>query len=149
MSYRYVYVASVAMGGNDQHVLKTMLEADAYDGPSLIIAYSHCIAHGMDNMKNGLNQQKAAVQSGVWPLYRYNPANLLEGKNPLTLDSKEPTISVEEYAYKESRYKQLVKTDEARAEELMKEAESNVKVRYNLYKQMAEMTYPKPEENQE
>ena len=149
MSYRYVYVAGVAMGANDQHVLKAMLEADAYDGPSLIIAYSHCIAHGIDEMKHGLLQQKAAVQSGVWPLYRYNPANLVEGKNPLMLDSKEPTISVKDYAYKENRYQQLVKADEARAEELMTEAESNAKVRWDLYKQMAAMTYPKPEGNLE
>jgi pyruvate-ferredoxin/flavodoxin oxidoreductase len=145
MSYRYVYVAAVSLGANDQHTLKSLIEADAYDGPSLVIAYSHCIAHGIDEMKHGLLQQKAAVQSGVWPLYRYNPANLMEGKNPLTLDSKEPTISVKDYAYKENRYQQLVKADEARAEELMTEAESNAKVRWDLYKQMAEMTYPKPE----
>jgi len=144
MSYRYVYVAAVSMGANDQQVLKAMLEADAYDGPSLVIAYSHCIAHGID-MRNGLAQQKAAVQSGVWPLYRYNPANLMEGKNPLTLDSKDPTISVKDYAYNENRYRQLVKADEERAEELMKEAEENVKVRWDLYKQMAEVTYPKPD----
>ena len=145
MSYRYVYVAAVSLGANDQHTLKSLIEADAYDGPSLVIAYSHCIAHGIDEMKHGLLQQKAAVQSGVWPLYRYNPANLMEGKNPLSLDSKEPTISVKDYAYKENRYQQLVKADEARAEELMTEAESNAKVRWDLYKQMAEMTYPKPE----
>ena len=96
-------------------------------------------------MRNGLAQQKAAVQSGVWPLYRYNPANLMEGKNPLTLDSKDPTISVKDYAYNENRYRQLVKADEERAEELMKEAEENVKVRWDLYKQMAEVTYPKPD----
>jgi pyruvate-ferredoxin/flavodoxin oxidoreductase len=145
MSYRYVYVAAVSMGANDQQVLKAMLEADAYDGPSLIIAYSHCIAHGID-MKNGLTQQKAAVQSGVWPLYRYNPANLVEGKNPLTLDSKDPTISVKDYAYQENRYRMLVQSDEARAELLMGEAEENVKVRWDMYKQMAAMVYPKPEE---
>jgi pyruvate-ferredoxin/flavodoxin oxidoreductase len=145
MSYRYVYVAGISMGANDQQALKAMLEADAYDGPSLIIAYSHCIAHGID-MKNGLTQQKAAVQSGVWPLYRYNPANLVDGKNPLMLDSKEPTISVKDYAYQENRYRMLVQSDEARAEMLMTEAESNVKVRWDLYKQMAAMVYPKSEE---
>jgi pyruvate-ferredoxin/flavodoxin oxidoreductase len=145
MSYRYVYVAGVAMGANDQQVLKAMLEADAYDGPSLIIAYSHCIAHGID-MKNGLEQQKAAVQSGVWPLYRYNPANLVEGKNPLMIDSKDPTISVKDYAYKENRYRMLVQGDEARAELLMNEAQANVKIRWDLYKQMAAVVYPKPDE---
>jgi pyruvate-ferredoxin/flavodoxin oxidoreductase len=145
MSYRYVYVAAISMGANDQQSLKAMTEADAYDGPSLIIAYSHCIAHGID-MKNGLTQQKAAVQSGVWPLYRYNPANLLEGKNPLMLDSKDPTISVKDYAYQENRYRMLVQSDEARAEMLMGEAEDNVTTRWDLYKQMAAMVYPKPEE---
>ncbi|MHC1740216.1 MAG: pyruvate:ferredoxin (flavodoxin) oxidoreductase [Anaerolineaceae bacterium] len=145
MSYRYVYVAAISMGANDQHALKSLLEADAYDGPSLIIAYSHCIAHGID-MKNGLSQQKAAVQSGVWPLYRYNPDNIMEGKNPLTLDSKDPTISVKDYAYAENRYQMLVKTDEARAEELMTEAEANAKTRWELYKQMAAMVYSKPAE---
>ena len=144
MSYRYVYVAGISMGANDQHALKAMLEADAYDGPSLIIAYSHCINHGID-MKNGLTQQKAAVQSGVWPLYRYNPANLVEGKNPLMLDSKDPTISVKDYAYQENRYRMLVQSDESRAELLMTEAEANVKVRWDLYKQMASIVYPKPE----
>jgi pyruvate-ferredoxin/flavodoxin oxidoreductase len=149
MSYRYVYVASVAMGANDAQTLKAFLEADAYDGPSLIIAYSHCIAHGMKEMKNGLEQQKLANQSGVWPIYRYNPANLMEGKNPLTLDSKDPTLTVKDYAYNENRYRQLVQADEARAEMLLNEAQENVNTRWELYKQMAAMTYPKPEEGKE
>jgi pyruvate-ferredoxin/flavodoxin oxidoreductase len=140
MSYRYIYVASVAMGANDQQTLKAFTEADAYDGPSLVIAYSHCIAHGIDMMK-GLEQQKAATQSGVWPLYRYNPINFEEGKNPLTLDSKDPTISVKDYAYKENRYRMLVQSDEARAELLMREADENVKTRWELYKQMAAMNF--------
>lgn len=143
MSYRYVYVASVAMGANDQQTLKAFLEAEAYEGPSLIIAYSHCIAHGID-MKNGLEQQKLAAQSGVWPLYRYNPDLLEEGKNPLTLDSKDPTISVKDYAYKENRYRMLVQSDESRAEFLMEEAQANVKTRWELYKQMAAIQYSKP-----
>ncbi|MCX8025992.1 MAG: 4Fe-4S binding protein, partial [Thermanaerothrix sp.] len=87
MTYGYVYVAKVAMGANDQHTLKAFLEADAYEGPSLIIAYSHCIAHGID-MRKGLDQQKRAVQSGVWPVFRYNPLLAEEGKNPLQLDSR-------------------------------------------------------------
>jgi pyruvate-ferredoxin/flavodoxin oxidoreductase len=149
MSYRYVYVAAVAMGANDQQTLKAFLEADAYDGPSLIIAYSHCIAHGMKDMKNGLEQQKLANQAGVWPMYRYNPANLMEGKNPLQLDSKDPTIAVKDYAYNENRYRQLVQADEARAEMLLNEAQENVNTRWELYKQMAAMTYPKPEEGKE
>ncbi len=89
MAYGNVYVARVAMGANDQQTLHAFLEAEAYDGPSLIIAYSHCIAHGID-MRKGLEQQRLAVQSGYWPLYRYNPALADEGKNPLTIDSKEP-----------------------------------------------------------
>ena len=148
MSYRYVYVASVAMGANDQQTLKAFLEADAYEGPSLIVAYSHCIAHGID-MKNGLEQQKLAAQSGVWPLYRYNPDLMEEGKNPLLLDSKDPSIDVKDYAYNEIRYRTLLQSDEARAEMLMREANENVKTRWELYKQMAAMQFTaKPEEGQ-
>ena len=100
MAYGYVYVARIAMGSSDQQTLNAFVEADAYNGPSLIIAYSHCINHGYD-LRKGLDQQKLAVQSGVWPLYRYNPTLAAEGKNPLSIDSKEPSISVEEYAYNE------------------------------------------------
>src|SRR5690606_5731228 len=115
MAYGYVYVARVAMGSNDQHTLKAFLEAEAYEGPSLIIAYSHCIAHGID-MRKGLDQQKAAVNSGFWPLYRYNPALVDEGKNPLSIDSREPSIPLEDYVYNETRYRMLVQADEGRAE---------------------------------
>ena len=140
MAYGYVYVARVAMGANDQHTLKAFLEAEAYDGPSLIIAYSHCIAHGID-MRKGLDQQKAAVNCGFWPLYRYNPALIDEGKNPLSLDSKDPTISFEDYAYNETRYRMLLQSDESRAELLMKEAKSDSQKRLELYKQMAAIQY--------
>jgi pyruvate-ferredoxin/flavodoxin oxidoreductase len=140
MTYGYIYVTAVAMGAGDQHTLKAILEAEAYDGPSLIIAYSHCINHGID-MVHGLEQQRLAVQSGVWPLYRYNPALAREGKNPLTLDSKEPTIPLEDYAYNETRYKMLVKSDEARAEELMQKAKENVTRRWSFYQQMAAMNF--------
>ena len=119
MSYGYVYVAKIAMGASDQQTLRAFMEADAYDGPSLIIAYSHCIAHGYDLVK-GLEQQKLAVQSGFWPLFRYNPNLVEEGKNPLLIDSKKPTISFSEYAYNETRYRMLLQSDEKRAEELMK-----------------------------
>ena len=132
MAYGYVYVARVAMGANDQHTLKAFLEAEAYDGPSLIIAYSHCIAHGID-MRKGLDQQKAAVNCGFWPLYRYNPALVDEGKNPLSLDSKDPTISFEDYAYNETRYRMLLQSDESRAELLMSEAKSDSEKRLELY----------------
>ncbi|HNS64676.1 MAG TPA: pyruvate:ferredoxin (flavodoxin) oxidoreductase, partial [Anaerolineaceae bacterium] len=145
MAYGYVYVAKVAMGANDAQTLKAFLEADAYQGPSLIIAYSHCIAHGID-MRKGLDQQKLAVQSGIWPLYRYNPALVDEGKNPLTIDSKDPTVSVQDYAYNETRYRMLVQSDEARAEMLMNQAREDVSRRWELYRQMAAMSYKKDEE---
>jgi len=140
MAYGYVYVAKVAMGANDLHTLKAFLEADAYEGPSLIIAYSHCIAHGID-MRRGLDQQRLAVQSGIWPLFRYNPALIEEGRNPLQIDSREPTVPVSEYAYNETRYKMLVQADEARAEMLMQQAQSDVQKRWELYRQMAEIQY--------
>jgi len=140
MSYGYVYVARIAMGASDQQTLNAFLEADAYEGPSLIIAYSHCINHGID-MRKGLEQQKLAVQSGFWPLYRYNPKLVEEGKNPLTIDSKDPSIPLQQYAYNESRYRMLVQSDEQRAEMLLKLAQQDVKSRWELYKQMAAMHY--------
>ncbi|MFN8559291.1 MAG: thiamine pyrophosphate-dependent enzyme [Dehalococcoidia bacterium] len=102
MSYGTVYVARVAMGASDQQTLRAMLEAEAYDGPSLVIAYSHCIAHGIE-MNKGLEQQKLAVQSGLWPLFRFNPALRDGGKSPLILDSQGPSVTVEQYAYNETR----------------------------------------------
>jgi len=145
MSYGYVYVARVAMGANDQQTLKAMLEAEAYDGPSLIIAYSHCIAHGYD-LSKGLEQQKLAVQSGHWPLYRYDPRLAAQGQTPLVVESKEPSIPISQYAYNETRYKMLTQMDEARAEELMKEAQHEAKARWAFYRQMASMHYDKSEE---
>jgi pyruvate-ferredoxin/flavodoxin oxidoreductase len=140
MSYGYVYVAQVAMGSSDLQTLRAFIEADAYDGPSLILAYSHCIAHGID-MSKGLDQQDLAVKSGIWPLYRYNPTLIAEGKNPLKLDSRKPSIPVSEYAYNETRYRMLLRADETRAETLMKLAERDAKSRWRLYEQMAEMHY--------
>ena len=140
MAYGYVYVAHIAMGSSDQQTLRAILEAEAYDGPSLIIAYSHCIAHGID-MRKGLDQQRLAVLSGIWPLFRYNPTLAAEGKNPLLLDSKDPTIAVEDYAYNETRYRMLEQSDETRAKMLMQEAKSDVAKRWRLYKQMAAIQY--------
>jgi pyruvate-ferredoxin/flavodoxin oxidoreductase len=140
MSYGYVYVARVAMGANDQQTLRAFLEAESYDGPSLIIAYSHCIAHGFD-MAKGLEQQKLAVQSGHWPMYRYDPRLAMQGQNPLIIESKEPSIPISQYAYNETRYKMLTQLDEARAEELMREAQQDAKSRWTLYQQMAAMHY--------
>lgn len=148
MSYRYVYVANIALGANDTQALKALLEADAYDGPSLVVAYSHCIAHGID-MVRGLEQQKLVTQTGLWPLYRYNPTLVDEGKNPLQLDSREPTVAVKDYAYNETRYRMLVQNDEARAEKLMDEASELAKRKWEYYKQMAAMVYTKPEEPKE
>jgi pyruvate-ferredoxin/flavodoxin oxidoreductase len=140
MSYGYVYVAQVAMGSSDVQTLRAFIEADAYDGPSLILAYSHCIAHGI-NMSKGLDQQRLAVESGTWPLYRYNPALIAEGKNPLKLDSKAPSIPVSEYAYNETRYRMLLQSNESRAEMLMKLAQKNVQSRWQFYEQLAAMHY--------
>jgi pyruvate-ferredoxin/flavodoxin oxidoreductase len=140
MAYGYVYVARIAMGASDQQTLNAFTEADAYDGPSLIIAYSHCIAHGYD-LKKGLDQQKLAVASGIWPLYRFNPASIALGQNPLTIDSKEPTVPVSQYAYNETRYRMLLQSDEQRAEALMKLAQKDVRGRWDLYRQMAAMHY--------
>ncbi len=140
MAYGYVYVARVAMGYNDQQTLKSFIEAESYDGPSLIIAYSHCIAHGYD-LSRGLSQQKLAVQSGAWPVYRYDPRLAMEGKNPLAIESKEPTASWQDYAYNETRYKMLTISDEERAEMLSKKASEGIKNRWQLYQQMAAMHY--------
>ena len=142
MSYGYVYVAQIAMGASDLQTLRAIREADAFDGPSLIIAYSHCIAHGYD-MKDGLSQQKLLVKSGLWPLYRYNPENAALGKNPLKLDSKAPSIPVSDFAYNEARFKVLVQNNEERAEKLMKAAQKDTEARWTLYEQMAKMNYEK------
>ncbi len=142
MSYGYVYVARVAMGASDQQTLKAILEAEAFNGPSIVIAYSHCIAHGID-MAKGLDQQKLAVQSGHWPLFRYNPEMALNGQNPLQIDSKEPSIPLEQYIYNETRYRMLTQSDEERAEMLLKSAQADVKNRWQYYQQMAAMNFAK------
>jgi pyruvate-ferredoxin/flavodoxin oxidoreductase len=140
MNYGNVYVAQVAMGSNDLQTLRALLEAEAYDGPSIVIAYSHCIAHGI-NMAKGMDNQKAAVDSGYWPLFRFNPDNVAEGKNPLKLDSKAPKIKLEDYAYKETRYKMLTKFNPEGAKELMKQAQAEVLKKWKVYEQMAEFDY--------
>jgi len=140
MTYGNVYVAQVAMGANDTQTVRAFLEAEAYDGPSLIIAYSHCIAHGI-NMRLGLEQQQLAVDSGYWLLFRFNPELAREGKNPLRLDSKPPKLPFKEYAYKETRYNMLTKAKPEVAEQLLQEAQRNVKTRWHLYEQLAAMHY--------
>ncbi len=136
MTYGSIYVAAVAMGSNDNQTVRAFMEAEAYDGPSLIIAYSHCIAHGID-MRRGLETQKQAVQSGHFPLFRYNPALAAEGKNPLVLDSKKPSISYEEYAYKQTRFKMLTKSKPEEARRLLRLAQQDAVQRWNMYEQLA------------
>jgi len=136
MTYGNVYVAQVAMGSNDLQTIRAFIEAEAFDGPSLIIAYSHCIAHGI-NMAKGMNNQKAAVESGHWPLYRYNPMLARQGKNPLKIDSKPPKIKFADYAYMEARYKMLTKSNPKAAKELMALAELDVQERWKALEDLA------------
>jgi len=136
ITYGDVYVARVAMGANDAQVIKAFREAEAFDGPSLIIAYSSCISHGY-NLIQGLEQQKLAVQSGYWPLIRFNPDLYKEGKNPLQLDSKAPSIPLEKYIYNENRYKMLTRIMPEEAKKLLKEAQEGVLKRWKLYEHLA------------
>ena len=136
VTYGNVYVARVAMGGSDTHTVKAFLEAEAYDGPSLIIAYSHCIAHGYD-MVHGIEQQKNAVQSGYWPLFRYNPLLEGTGKNPFQLDSRAPSLALEKYIYNETRYTMLVHSAPEQAKQLLEEAKRDVEDRWKLYEYLA------------
>jgi len=136
ISYGSVYVARVAMGSSDTHTVKAFLEAEAHDGPSIIIAYSHCIAHGYD-MAFGMNQQKAAVLSGYWPLMRYNPALRKEGKNPFQLDSKPPSIPFRQYAYQEARYSMLARSNPEAARELLQMAQEDVNRNWYIYQTRA------------
>lgn len=142
MSYGSVYVAKVAMGANDLQTIRAFLEAEAYDGPSIIIAYSHCIAHGID-MSKGMESQKAAVESGHWPLFRYNPELAKEGKNPLKLDSKAPSIPIEDYIYKETRYQMLLKSNPEAANKLKDMAQEEVLRRWKYYEHLAAFEYKK------
>ena len=137
MSYGNIYVASVAMGAKDEHTLKAFLEAEAYDGPSLIIAYSHCIAHGI-NMTTAMSNQKAAVDSGQWLLYRYNPERGAQGENPLTLDSRTPTRKVSDFMQMETRFKMLTKSKPEDAKELWRAAQHDAETRFHLYEYMAQ-----------
>ena len=136
MSYGNVYVASVSMGSRDDHTLKAFLEAEAYDGPSLIIAYSHCIAQGID-MTTAMDNQKLAVTSGQWLLYRYNPELMEKGQNPLILDSKKPTVPVDQFLNNENRFRMLVKSNPEQAKKLFAEAQKDVNRRYSLYEYLA------------
>jgi pyruvate-ferredoxin/flavodoxin oxidoreductase len=141
MTYGHVYVARVAMGANDAHTLRALREAEAYDGPSLVIAYSHCIAHGYD-LRHGLAQQKAAVLSGHWPLLRYDPRLAGDGKSPLQLDSKPPSRPLKSYVDNETRYTMLAHSDPEEAARLLALAEADVAARWRLYEHLASMPGP-------
>jgi pyruvate-ferredoxin/flavodoxin oxidoreductase len=138
MTYGGIYVARVAMGANPGQTVKAFIEAEGFQGPSLIIAYSHCIAHGY-NMVNGYEHQKQAVNSGYWPLYRFDPRLKQQGKNPLQLDSKAPTVDFEQYAYSENRYRTLKQSKPEAAAELLKLAKRDAAERYALMQQLANL----------
>jgi pyruvate-ferredoxin/flavodoxin oxidoreductase len=136
ISYGNVYVARVAMGANPQQTLLAFREAEAYPGPSLILAYSHCIAHGF-NLQYGMQQQHLAVESGSWPLIRFNPEVRRSGENPFVLDSQRPRIPFKDYAYNELRYKMLTRTNPAEAEHLLQLAQQNLRQKWEVYEEMA------------
>jgi pyruvate-ferredoxin/flavodoxin oxidoreductase len=138
MTYGNIYVAKVALGSNTNHTVKAFVEAESYPGPSLILAYAHCIAHGI-NMTKGLDEQKKAVACGHWPLYRFDPRLKAQGKNPLQLDSKAPTGDFEEYAYGENRYRVLKQAKPEVAAELMKLSATDAAQRYALMEQLAKL----------
>ncbi len=136
ISYGNVYVAQVAMGANPQQTLLALREAEEYNGPSLILAYSHCVAHGID-MRNGMEQQNLATKSGYWPLMRYSPALRNAGKKPFVLDSPRPSVPLEDYIYNENRYKVLKRTHPEEAENLLRSAQELIKMRWETYEHMA------------
>ena len=136
MTYGHVYVASVAMGARDEHTLRAFLEAESYEGPSLIIAYSHCIAHGI-NMSTAMQNQKTAVNSGQWLLYRFDPRRVAQGENPLQLDSRAPKQKVMDFLMMENRFKMLLKSDPERAKRLFQEAQADAERRYKRFEYLA------------
>jgi pyruvate-ferredoxin/flavodoxin oxidoreductase len=140
MTYGNIYVAKIAMGANPNQAVKAVMEAESYPGCSIVLAYSPCIAHGID-MQTMIGEQKKAVDSGHWPLFRFDPRRLEDNKNPLQLDSKAPSIPMKDYMYSEIRYRTLAKSMPQRAEELLKLAQSDVDVRYNVYRQLAELDF--------
>ena len=136
MQYGHVYVARVAFGAKDNQTLAAIREAESYDGPALIIAYSHCIAHGI-NMTTAMKNQKAAVDSGQWLLYRYHPDRAAQGENPLMLDSKAPKLPLTEYLHMENRFRMLELSNPEVARDLFAQAQENVKLRYAMYEYLA------------
>jgi len=141
MVYGNVYVARVAFGAKDQQTVRAFLEADSYPGASLIIAYSHCIAHGYD-LAYGLEQQKLAVNSGAWPLYRFDPRRVAAGESPLQLDSSDPKVSLREYMSNETRFRMVEQQDPERFRRLLEASQREVNSRFAVYKQLAELKLP-------
>lgn len=138
MSYGGIYVAQIALAANPNQAVKAYIEAESYDGPSIVIAYTHCIAHGF-NMAKGVEEQRKAVACGHWPLYRFDPRLTAEGKNPLQLDSKEPTLDFEDYAYGENRYLALKKAKPEIAAKLMAEAKADAAARYSMLEKLSQL----------
>ena len=138
MTYGRIYVAKVALGSNPTKTVRAFIEAESYPGPSIILAYSHCIAHGI-NMTEGLKFQKMAVESGAWPLFRFDPTLAEQGKNPLQLDSKAPTENIEEFMYKQNRFRSLRQANPERANMLLEAIRQDVITRWKFYEQMANL----------
>jgi pyruvate-ferredoxin/flavodoxin oxidoreductase len=136
MTYGNIYVGQIAYGANMTQTVRAFKEAEAYPGPSILIAYSHCINHGID-MASATDLHKLAVESGFWPLYRYDPGLTAQGKNPLQLDSKAPSVGVEEFMYQQTRFKSLRQSDPDRAEKLLGAIRQDVITRWKFYEQMA------------
>jgi pyruvate-ferredoxin/flavodoxin oxidoreductase len=137
ITYEDVYVAKVSIGANEKATIKAFMEAEAYEGVSIIIAYSHCIAHGYD-LRYGMKQQKNAVDCGLWPLFRFNPQNIGTNTNPLRLDYKGATIDVKEFMYNETRFKMVEKMDRGEAEKFLETARYTSKALYNRYRGVQE-----------
>jgi pyruvate-ferredoxin/flavodoxin oxidoreductase len=144
MAYGNVYVGQVAFGAKDVQTLRTFLEAESYDGPSLIICYSPCIAHGVD-LSNNIRQQELAVDSGHWPLFRYDPRRTAAGENPLKMDSKEPSIPYRDFASTETRFSVLQRTHPEASERFLRQAQKQIKTKYQLYEQLAHLAVTRAE----
>jgi pyruvate-ferredoxin/flavodoxin oxidoreductase len=147
MAYGNVYVAQVAFGAKDVQTLRTFLEAESYDGPSMIICYAPCIAHGVD-LSNNIRQQELAVDSGHWPLFRYDPRRTQQGENPLKMDSKEPTIPYRDFAATETRFSVLQRTHPEDSERFLQQAQKQIKTRYQLYEQLAHLAVTQAEKQE-
>jgi pyruvate-ferredoxin/flavodoxin oxidoreductase len=145
MSYGHVYVARIAFGAKMNQTVQALLEAEAWPGPSLVIAYSHCIAHGYDLVR-GADQQRLAVESGIWPLYRFDPRRAAKGEPPLQLDSAPPRAAVQDYMRNETRFRMVEKQDPERFKRLIAAAQRNAAQRFAVYQQLAGITVPRMEE---